>query len=458
MVVVPAFATGFFVAYFRLLNQPVFPVTLMPSGSIDRLIGFHPVALLPYASLWFYVFLTPALIRGSRESLAYGAAATTVTVVGLAAFLFWPTAIPRPDIDWSQYPAFEFLKRIDATGNACPSLHVAFAVLTVVWLERLLRQMGAPVGWRLFNGAWSAGILFSTLATKQHVAVDVIAGTMLGLAGALLYPRQSVNRPGTAVHPVLNRQNLALAVSLSAKLTILALGWKAIHPAMIAILFFGPDFWILHGLLIPNAAELMPVVTRFSTPRREVWLTIDDGPEPATVRPMLDLLDRHGARATFFLVGTKVAAEPDLAREILRRGHTLGNHTFTHPLAFFWLAGPGRTAREIDSSRAAWQAVGVEPPVWFRAPAGIKTLFLRRALDQRQMVLVGWTARGREQFSTSPQQPLRRLKRAIRPGAILLVHESADDGAQRIALLGALLDHLSATGYTCVLPRQKDFI
>jgi peptidoglycan/xylan/chitin deacetylase (PgdA/CDA1 family) len=458
MVAIPAFSAGFFAAYFQLLNHPVFPVTLMPYSVVDRLIDFHPAAIVPYASLWFYVFLAPAFLRGRREIFAYGAAVTTLAAAGLGVFLFWPTAIPRPEIDWTRYPVVEFLKEVDATGNACPSLHVAFAVLTAVWLEHLLRQTAAPVGVRLLNVAWSAGILYSTLATKQHVAVDVLAGTTLGLAGALLYPRQPTNHPEPPPHPVFNRQSLALAVSVSAKLTFLALGWKTVHPAMAAVLIFGPDLWILRGLLIPNATELMPVVTRFATSRREVWLTIDDGPEPATTRPMLDLLDRHGARATFFLIGAKVAAEPGLAREILRRGHTLGNHTFTHPLATFWLAGPRRTAREIDSSQAAWQAAGAEPSVWFRAPAGIKTLFLRRALARRQMVLVGWTARGREHFSTSPLGPLQRLKKAIRPGAILLVHESAGRGAQRIALLTAVLDHLSATGYTCVLPGRNELI
>jgi peptidoglycan/xylan/chitin deacetylase (PgdA/CDA1 family) len=258
--------------------------------------------------------------------------------------------------------------------------------------------------------------------------------------------------------PALNRQGLALAVSAAAKLAILVLGWKAMHPATIALLFFGPDLWILYGLLIPNTTGLMPAVTRFVTPRREVWLTIDDGPEPATTRAMMDLLDRHDARATFFLIGTKAAAEPELVREIRRRGHTIGNHTFSHPLATFWFAGPGRTAREIDLNQAACKDAGVEPSFWFRPPAGIKTLFLRRILEQRQMVLVGWSGRGRESCTHSLAKPFRRLKSAIRPGAILLVHESAAHSTERIALMTTLLDHLSSTGYSCVLPSRNDLI
>jgi peptidoglycan/xylan/chitin deacetylase (PgdA/CDA1 family) len=257
---------------------------------------------------------------------------------------------------------------------------------------------------------------------------------------------------------VVDRESLAVAVSIAAKLVIVVVGWRRMQPATIAVLFFGPDLWILYGLLIPNAEGLMHGVTRFATPRREVWLTIDDGPEPATARAMLDLLERHNARATFFLIGAKVAAEPELVREIWRRGHTLGNHTFNHPLATFWFAGPGRTGKEIDACQAAYRAAQVEPPVWFRPPAGIKTLFLRGALNRRRMQLVGWSGRGRERFSRSMARPLQRLTRAVRPGAILLVHESAGNGAERLALLRALLEHLSSAGYSCVLPDREDLI
>jgi peptidoglycan-N-acetylglucosamine deacetylase len=151
-----------------------------------------------------------------------------------------------------------------------------------------------------------------------------------------------------------------------------------------------------------------------------------------------------------------VAAYPDLIAEIRRRGHTLGNHTHTHPLATFWLAGPGRTAREVDACDAALQRGGLSRSDWFRAPAGIKTLFLRRHLAARGCVLIGWSARGYESVIASICGPLRLLTRRLAPGAILVVHESATHGPQRIALLTALLEHLSAAGYTCVLPARED--
>lgn len=253
-------------------------------------------------------------------------------------------------------------------------------------------------------------------------------------------------------HPLANRRTAAFAVSVLSKMLIPALGLWPGHWIASAVLFFAPDVWIWAGLLVPNAGWLIPTATRFATRSREVWLTIDDGPDPATTRRMLDLLDRHSARATFFVVGTRAASHPDLVAEILRRGHSLGNHTLTHPMATFWLAGPGRTRREIDGCQAALDGIGASSVAFFRPPVGIRTFFLHGALAERGLVNVGWTARGRERFSASEDAPLRRLKRGIRPGAILLLHESQGRAGLHLALLERLLEHLSGDGYACVIP------
>jgi membrane-associated phospholipid phosphatase len=161
----------------------------MPLIAADRLIAFRPEALPLYLSLWIYVSLAPALLVDRRELVSYGVAAVGLSVIGLGIFLFWPTAVPVPAIDWSLHPHFVFLKTIDASGNACPSLHVAFAVFSAVWFERLLREMGAGPLVRALNWLWCLGILYSTVATRQHVALDVLAGAALGAAVAAAHLR-----------------------------------------------------------------------------------------------------------------------------------------------------------------------------------------------------------------------------------------------------------------------------
>jgi len=181
--------TVFFIAYFAVLKHPVFPVTVVPLTVIDGWIGFQPWTLPLYLSLWFYVSLAPALLTDGRELVSYAVAWVALSVIGLGIFLVWPTAVPPPGVDWAQHPAFAFLKAADAAGNACPSLHVAFAVFSAVWFERLLRQMGAGRGLRTLNWLWCAGILYSTVATRQHVALDVLAGAALGAVGAAVHLR-----------------------------------------------------------------------------------------------------------------------------------------------------------------------------------------------------------------------------------------------------------------------------
>ncbi len=177
--------SAFFVAYFWVLKHPVNPVTVMPFTPIDHWIGFQPLSLPLYLSLWFYVSFAPALLWDRRELISYGIAATLISFVGLGIFYWWPTAVPTPDIDWNQHPSISFLKNMDASGNACPSLHVAFAVFTAIWFHRILRQMHAVSGLHWLNWIWCLGILYSTVAIRQHVAWDVFGGILLGLLSGL---------------------------------------------------------------------------------------------------------------------------------------------------------------------------------------------------------------------------------------------------------------------------------
>jgi membrane-associated phospholipid phosphatase len=182
-VAIPLFIAVFFAAYFAVLKFPLFPVAVMPLTALDRVVPFWPGALLLYISLWVYVPLVLPLLRERAELFAYGATVTATALVGLGIFVVCPTGVPVPEIDWEQHPAFISLKEIDATGNACPSLHVAFAIFTALWLHRLLRELGVGGFVRALNWCWCAGILYSTVATKQHVVLDVVAGAALGLGG-----------------------------------------------------------------------------------------------------------------------------------------------------------------------------------------------------------------------------------------------------------------------------------
>jgi len=179
-----AFMSGFFWAYLFLLKNPVFPVTTMPLTVVDRWIGFSPLALIPYLSLWIYCSLPVTLMPMRTRLLNFGVWIGLMCLFALAIFYRWPNAVPPAHIDWAQYPGVAFLKGVDAAGNACPSLHVAAAVYSSFWLYWLMREL--HLGWRtqLIQVLWGLAIVYSTMATKQHVSLDVLAGTGLGVVFA----------------------------------------------------------------------------------------------------------------------------------------------------------------------------------------------------------------------------------------------------------------------------------
>ena len=190
----------FFVAYFHLLRHPAYPVFQMPLTALDRAIPLQPGALAAYVSLWVYVGIPPGLLRSLRELAVYGLWVSGLCLAGLAFFYFVPTAVPPlvVGVDLARHPAFAVLAGVDAAGNACPSLHVASAMFTALWIERVLRDVSAPRLLRGLNAGWFLLIAYSTLATKQHVALDVLAGALLGGVFALASLRRRTAAAGRA--------------------------------------------------------------------------------------------------------------------------------------------------------------------------------------------------------------------------------------------------------------------
>jgi peptidoglycan-N-acetylglucosamine deacetylase len=245
------------------------------------------------------------------------------------------------------------------------------------------------------------------------------------------------------------------AVNLIGKILAVVLWAQA--PWLAAVLFFGPDFYLLYHLLAPSAQGLGWVVTHFSTGQREVWLTIDDGPDEADTPRLLDLLDQHRARATFFLIGRRAARHPELVAEIIRRGHEVAHHTYTHPLYTFWGATPSRVRRELDDGLAALRQGGAEPRC-FRSPVGIKNAFLHRALAKRGLVCVAWSVRSGDSRLQDPDRIVARVMKQVEPGAILLTHEGPDvPSTVRVEAIARLLGALRAQGFSCVVPDARQW-
>jgi membrane-associated phospholipid phosphatase len=182
------FISLFFIAYFHVLRHPASSTTIIPLTFLDQFISFQPLALPIYLSLWMYVVIPPILIIQLNELFAFTLSIALMCMVGLTIFYVWPTAIPASEIDWRLHPSINFLKSVDAAGNACPSLHVATAMFAGAWTDYLFRRINTPTGLRVINVVWCVGIIYATIATHQHVVLDALGG--IALAGvAILFAR-----------------------------------------------------------------------------------------------------------------------------------------------------------------------------------------------------------------------------------------------------------------------------
>lgn len=210
--------------------------------------------------------------------------------------------------------------------------------------------------------------------------------------------------------------------------------------------------WPHSTLLGPNLVRLPPV--RAQMAGRQVALTFDDGPDPAVTPAVLDLLDRHGARASFFCIGRRAAAHPALVREIVRRGHSVENHSDRHPNAFACLP-PGALAGEVERAQARLADIAGQAPRFFRPPMGLRSPFLDPVLARLGLCHVSWTRRGYDAVSSEAPLVLRRLLRGLAAGDVLLLHDGGAARAQGgravvLEVLPPLLERLAAEGFAAV--------
>jgi peptidoglycan/xylan/chitin deacetylase (PgdA/CDA1 family) len=271
----------------------------------------------------------------------------------------------------------------------------------------------------------------------------------------------------TPLHPPAyrssRRQDFARRAILWSSLAVFipAIAIARVSLPLAVIVMVGTHLFFFFASLCPNSRLCMPVVTRFDTREREVWLTFDDGPDPQETPRVLALLAQHRVRATFFLIGRKAEKTPGLVREILAAGHTIANHTYTHQSVLFWAYPPSRFAREIDRCAEVLAANAGAPPRFFRGPVGWHPPLLYSTLRRRELDPVGWTARGLDRLDRNPGRIARRLLSHLRPGAILMLHPECRNRKGEntgLAALEIVLREIDRAEFRCVLPQESQLI
>ena len=172
-------------------------------------------------------------------------------------------------------------------------------------------------------------------------------------------------------------------------------------------------------------------------PEPLICLTFDDGPNPEVTPRILDTLKELRVRAVFFLVGTKARQNPDLVRRMLAEGHEVGLHTLNHRHAYslFWKG----SRNVIQEGIQCITAISGRPVHWYRPPWGASNLFQYRLVRSLRLQLVLWSANARDwRLATQPEQILERLKRRVKPGAVIVLHDSGGEGGAPQHTLQAL--------------------
>jgi len=198
---------------------------------------------------------------------------------------------------------------------------------------------------------------------------------------------------------------------------------------------------VVYGAVHPRSQLFGGTICRSSS-REKLAITFDDGPNPAITPKLLDLLDAHNARATFFLIGRFARECPDLVRETIARGHLVANHTQTHP-NLFW-SSPLRIRAEMEQCRDAIAEITGAAPAWFRPPYGFRNPWVISSAQALGMRTVMWTLIPGDWRPRPTDWLIRRMapigSRSRGGGDILCLHDGGHRGlnADRTHTLAAL--------------------
>jgi peptidoglycan/xylan/chitin deacetylase (PgdA/CDA1 family) len=186
--------------------------------------------------------------------------------------------------------------------------------------------------------------------------------------------------------------------------------------------------FLLLGVLVLRLRIFVDAVVRGPDDARGVVLTFDDGPDPTSTPRVLDVLEAAKAKATFFVIGKKAEAHPELVREILRRGHEIGVHSFEHD-RLFSLRGARRVKADLERAVAVLTKITGTRPTLFRPPIGHTNPTIARVVDALDLTVIGWSVSARDgRANASEANVLRRILTNVDDGSIILMHDAAERG------------------------------
>lgn len=225
-----------------------------------------------------------------------------------------------------------------------------------------------------------------------------------------------------------------------------------VFTAIVVLAAVATGFW--YACAVPSSQVFGAALARGPEEGRRITLTFDDGPASPFTEQMLDILRERKIPATFFVCGKNVERFPEVVRRIVAEGHTLGNHTYSHPFLYF--RSRASIAEEIDHARAVIQkATGCRPEI-FRPPYGVRWFGLTGVLRERGMRLVQWSDTGHD-WNRGVEGIIQATLKSLRPGAVILLHDGHKvrppaevDRSDTVSALPTIIDRALELGFTFV--------
>lgn len=235
----------------------------------------------------------------------------------------------------------------------------------------------------------------------------------------------------------------AIIILLLGALALWSLGWIGGWVAGVLVTA-GIVFVFIKSLTIQSDFFIQSFSGLKKTQSKVVSLTFDDGPHPATLS-LLDLLDKYQVKATFFCIGKQIEKHPEIFQKILVRGHSVGNHTYTHSPVIGFLSSAS-IQREIQHTDNLFKQYGAHS-CGFRPPFGVLNPHIAQAVKTLGQQVIGWNVRSLDTCISDEKKLFHRVQKRIQPGSVVLFH---DTSLKTVNVVEQLLLFLKAENYTLI--------
>ena len=218
---------------------------------------------------------------------------------------------------------------------------------------------------------------------------------------------------------------------------------------VVIILFAGLLLIIGLGVALPQLRLFGNFICSGNRSKKQIALTFDDGPDPRSTPQLLDLLREQKIAATFFCIGKHVEKNPQLAARILREGHLVENHSHAHS-NFINFYSPKKLRSELALAQAVIEKASGVAPKFYRPPVGLSNPGTFRVAHALGLQVIGWNIRSLDTVISEPEKIVARIRRGLKPGAIILLHDGNIPAEKLLATVKSLLDTLRGLGYEVV--------